>query len=415
MKRYVIVGNGAAAIGCLEGIRSIDKASAVTIVSKERHHTYCRPLISYYLEGKTDLARMMYRPADFYEEKSCTVIYGECAERIDAEGKRVILHNGAAMDYDALCVTSGSSPFIPPMNGLDSVNKKFTFMTLDDALDIEKAIDKDSRILIIGAGLIGLKCAEGLSGRVGSIIVTDIAGRVLSSILDDQSARLVRGRLESEGISLLLGESVSLFEGDTAVMASGKRIEFDILVIAPGVRPNASLIRDIGGACGRGITVDKHMRTSLPDIYAAGDCTESTDISDKTVKVMALLPNAYMQGRCAGVNMAGGESVFDKATPMNSIGFFGLHIMTAGSSSCPADGGEVYEEITEASIKKLFIKKGRLVGFVLVGDVDRAGIYTDLIRSQTPLDSIDFDMLKKIPNLFAFNPNYREKKLGGVV
>ena len=157
------------------------------------------------------------------------------------------------------------------------------------------------------------------------------------------------------------------------------------------------------------------MRTSLPDIYAAGDCTESLDISDRTVKVMALLPNAYIQGQCAGINMAGGQSVFDKAIPMNSIGFFGLHVMTAGSSTGPEEGGKVYEEVTDARVKKLYIKDGKLAGFVLVGDVDRAGIYTDLIRSGTPLDSLDFEKLKKIPNLFAFDAKSREKKLGGVV
>jgi NAD(P)H-nitrite reductase large subunit len=290
-----------------------------------------------------------------------------------------------------------------------------SFMTLDDALAIEGEVSKDSRVLILGAGLIGLKAAEGLHGRVGSITVTDISDRVLSSILDEECAALVRSKLEQEGVSFMLGESVTLFDSNVAVMSGGRHVQFDILIMAAGVRPNTALVRDIGGVCGRGITVDEHMRTSLPDIYAAGDCTESLNVSDKTIKVMALLPGAYMQGHSAGINMAGGESVFDKAIPMNSIGFFGLHIMTAGNRITPGEGGEVYEEVTDKGIKKLYVKGGKLVGFVLVGEVDRAGIYTDLIRSGTPLDRVDFDRLKKSPDLFAFDAKYREKRLGGVV
>ena len=195
-------------------------------------------------------------------------------------------------------------------------------------------------------------------------------------------------------------------------MKSGVVLDFDILVLAVGVRANSSLVRDAGGICGRGIEVDDRMKTSLDCVYAAGDCTESTDISDGMVKVMALLPNAYMQGRCAGINMAGGDAVFDNAIPMNSIGFFGLHIMTAGTRD---PDGEVYEEISGENTKKLFTKNGYLTGFMLIGDVDRAGIYTSVIRNRVLVSEIDFDSLKKVPNLFAFNAEYRRKKLGGVV
>ena len=157
------------------------------------------------------------------------------------------------------------------------------------------------------------------------------------------------------------------------------------------------------------------MRTSLDGVFAAGDCTESVDVSDGKVKVMALMPNAYMQGRCAGVNMAGGDNCFDNAIPMNSIGFFGLHLMTAGSRTGSGEGGEVYEEKGKDSLKKLFIKDGRLIGFILIGQVERAGIYTDLIRKRTPLDSVDTEILKKSPGLYVFSEKTRGQKLGGVV
>lgn len=414
--RYVIIGNGTAAAGCIEGIRSVDAEGQITVISAEKHPVYCRPLISYYLEGKTDTKKMLYRPEDFYEKNNCTVLYSKKATKIDRAKKSVTLDDGSALSYDALCVATGSSPFVPPMEGLDGVKNKFSFMTLDDALSLEAAITKDSRILIIGAGLIGLKCAEGISalGAAG-ITVCDLADRVLSSILDAKGAALMQRRLEeAAGISFLLGDSVSRFENDVAFMKSGKRVEFDILVLAVGVRANIALFRDIGGACGRGITVDDHMKTSVDGIYAAGDCTESKDISDNSIKVMALLPNAYMQGKCAGENMAGGDSVFDNAIPMNSIGFFGLHAMTAGSRAPQEDGGTVFDESDTQSIKKLYVKDGRLTGFMLIGNTDRAGIYTSLIRNKTPLDTLNFEMLKKMPTLYAFGKDYRKDKLGGV-
>ena len=270
-------------------------------------------------------------------------------------------------------------------------------------------------MLIIGAGLIGLKCAEGLSGRVASITVCDLADRVLSSILDSDCAALMQSHLEKNGISFLLGDSVSGFDGGTALMKSGKSINFDVLVLAVGVRANISLVKDAGGETNRGIIVDGSMKTSLPGIYAAGDCAEGIDISCGQRKVLAILPNAYMQGKCAGVNMAGGSEVFDKGIPMNSIGFFGLHAMTAGSCFTGKDGVGLYEERDGGSVKRLYTKDGLLTGFVLIGRSERAGIYTSLIREKIPLDLIDFEILKKTAALSAFSPESRRKKLGGVV
>ena len=410
MKRYVIIGNGTAAVGCIEGIRSVDTQSPVTVISEEKHPVYCRPLISYFLEGKTDTKRMNYRSGDFYEKMGCEVLYGEKAVKIDSKAKKVILESGSEIPYTDLCVAAGSSPFVPPFAGLEKVGRKFSFMTLDDALALDAAVSESSRVLIVGAGLIGLKCAEGLAGRVASITVCDLADRVLSSVLDAECAAVMQKRLEENGISFMLGDTAERFEENEAVMKSGKTVTFDILVLAVGVRANTALVKDIGGEVNRGIVVNDRMETGVDGIFAAGDCTEGNDISCGTKRVLAILPNAYMQGHTAGVNMAGGGEVFDKAIPMNSVGFFGLHAMTAGSYD-----GEMYEEKGEGKLKRLFIRDGRLVGFMLIGETERAGIYTSLIREQTPLGTVDFEMLKKIATSFAFSPEIRRKKFGGVV
>ena len=415
MKEYVIIGNGVAAAACIEGIRSTDTTAPITVVSEENHAVYCRPLISYYLENKTDLQKMNYRRESFYADNGCKVLYGKKALSIDPDKKTVALDDGRELSYTKLCVATGSSPVVPPTEGLETVKEKYSFLTLDDALALEKAVDKTKTVLVVGAGLIGLKCAEGLKDRAKNIVVCDLAPRVLSSILDDECAAPVQKHAEKAGLTFLLGNTVSKFDGNTAYMKNGEKVDFDVLVLAVGVRANVGLVKAAGGEVGRGIYVDMAMKTTLKDVYAAGDCTESYDISFGGRRVLALLPNAYLQGRTAGVNMAGGKTAFENAVPMNSIGLFGLHMATAGSYFNKDMGGSSYEYKTETGVKRLYVKDGYLSGFILLGDVDGAGIYNSLVRNKIPLSEIDFEAVCKTPQLAAFSVNYRTKVLGGEV
>ena len=410
MKNYLIIGNGTAAVGAIEGIRSVDTDGRITVISSENRHVYCRPLISYLLEGKTTKEKMLYRPEDFYTKNSVDVLYGEKAVKLDPAAKTVTCESGKTVSYDSVCIAAGSTPFVPPVEGLEKVKKVHTFMTLDDAEALEQDLTPDAKVLIVGAGLIGLKCAEGIRGRCASVTVCDLAPRVLSSILDDDCAAIMQAHLEKAGVSFLLDDTAERFTETTAYMRSGRELDFDVLVMAVGVRANISLVKDAGGECNRGIITSENMSTSLNDVYAAGDCVEGYDITSDTRKVMAIMPLAYMQGRCAGINLAGGEDSITNALPMNSIGFMGLHCMTAGTYT-----GECYEEKSGGKIKRLFTENGLLKGFILIGDTARAGIYTAMIRNKTPLDTVDFELLKLSPSLAPFGPAYRKEKLGGEV
>ena len=405
---YVIIGNSAAAVGCIEGIRSVDREGGITVISDEPYHVYSRPLISYLLYGKTNEERMKYRPDDFYETNRVKPLLGVRAVKIDSGRKAVQLANGDSIPFDRLLIATGSRPFVPPMDGLDAVEKKFSFMTLDDAKALETAITKESRVLIVGAGLIGLKCAEGILDRVGSIEVVDLADRILPSILDEAGSAMVRKYIESKGIRFHLSDSVAKFGSGSALLKSGGKIDFDVLVLAVGVRPNTQLAADIGCKVGRGVTIDERSATSVPDVYAAGDCCECFDITDKCERVLAILPNAYLQGETAGVNMAGGSRSFGNAIPMNAIGFFGLHIITAGSYN-----GDAWVQTSEKEYKKMVTKDNLLKRRILIGNVSRAGIYTSRIRSQIPLDTIDYELIREKPQLMAFTREDRAVRLGG--
>lgn len=406
MKNYVIIGNSTAAIYCAEAIRSEDKTGNITIISDEPHHTYGRPLISYLLYGKTDLQRMKYRPDDWYEVNKIDKKLGVKAVKIDADKKCVLLETGEKVPYDKLLVATGSRPFVPPMPGLEEVKEKYSFMTLNDALAMEKNFTAADDVLVIGAGLIGLKCLEGIYHRVKSVSVVDMANRVLPSILDETGSAIVQKNLEEMGVRFYLSDSAARFTENTALLKSGKELSFTKLVLAVGVRPNIELVKEAGGACDKGIRTDDKQKTSLPDVYAAGDCVTSHDIAADCDRILALLPNAAYQGKTAGLNMAGKETVFDNAVPMNAMGLFDLHMITAGVYE-----GESYEERGENTYKKLFWKDNLLKGFILIGNVERAGIYTSLLRNRTPLDSVDFELLKKDPRLAAFSIEYRREKL----
>jgi len=419
--KNVIIGNSAAGIGAVEGIRAaeaagkIDKQSEITVITDEAHHTYSRPLISYLLLGKVTEETMKYRGDKFYADNNVTLLAGVTVTKIDADKKQAALSKGGSISYDKLLVATGSSPFVPPFAGLDTVKDKTTFMSLNDAnlLDEMLSKKKDAKVLIIGAGLIGLKCAEGIAKRVSKITVVDLAPRILSSILDEEGAKIVQNHLEKQGIEFKLASSIKSFNVDKAEFENGETINFDALVLAVGVRPNTSLLKDIADI-DRGIIINEKSETSAKDIYAAGDCTQSKDVSSGQNKIMALLPNAYMQGECAGINMAsnnGNGKVFNKAIPMNAIGFFGLHMITAGNYT-----GDFYEEqkIEKGSYKKLFYDVNKLNGYILIGNVEKAGIYTSLIRECTPLDSIDFKLIREKPGLMAFTKEARMEKLSGV-
>ena len=408
--KYVIIGNSTAGIAAIEGIRTIDKSGDITVVSSEKHHCYGRPTISYYLKGDIKREDMLYRPVDFYEKMGVKLMLGETATEINTADKQVVLKSGKNVEYDKLLVATGSRPFVPKMDGIDKVKKVFNFMTYDDMLALESVLAKDKIVLVVGAGLIGLKCVEGILERVRSVTVVDLADRVLPSVLDSEGAAFVQNKLQERGIKFVLGDRVTEFAEKYAKLKSGMEIPFDILVIAVGVVPNAELVKDAGGDCNRGIVIDAQCKTSLTDVYAAGDCAEGYDSSIDKNRVLAILPNAYFQGRCAGINLAGEENSFEIGIPMNAVGFFGLHVLSAGVYE-----GECLQKKYKDGYKKLFVKNNRLVGFILIGNIARAGIYTSLIRNKTDLNTLDKALLFDEPQLMAFSEETRKCKLARMV
>ena len=408
--RYVIIGGSAAAIGCIEGVRSVDKTGEIILITGETEWNYSRPLISYLLEGKTTRDKMWCRPDSFFTRNGVTVKAGVLATALDAGDRTVRLSTGERLAYDRLLAATGSRPFVPPIPGLETVERTFCFQTLSDASSLAEALRPESRVLILGAGLTGVKCAEGIRGLCAQIAIADLAPRVLPAVLDDTAAAMVQARMEEKGVRFYLNDSAAAFRGNTARLQSGTELEFDVLVTAVGVRPNTQLVADAGGAVDRGILVDGRCATTLPDVYAAGDCAQGYDAVSGEKRMLPLWPNAVLQGETAGINMAGGRADYTQGIALNASGVFGLHMVTAGSYE-----GESFTVQRDGSYKRLVTADGVLKGVIMVGDVSRAGIYTDLIRKKKPLSEIDFDLIRESPQLMAFSQKDRRVQLGGEV
>ena len=408
--RYVIIGGSAAAIGCIEGVRSVDKTGEIILLTGETEWNYSRPLISYLLEGKTTRDKMWCRPDSFFTRNGVTVKAGVLATALDAGDRTVRLSTGERLAYDRLLAATGSRPFVPPIPGLETVERTFCFQTLSDASALAEALRPESRVLILGAGLTGVKCAEGIRGLCAQIAIADLAPRVLPAVLDDTAAAMVQARMEEKGVRFYLNDSAAAFRGNTARLQSGTELEFDVLVTAVGVRPNTQLVADAGGAVDRGILVDGRCATTLPDVYAAGDCAQGYDAVSGEKRMLPLWPNAVLQGETAGINMAGGRADYTQGIALNASGVFGLHMVTAGSYE-----GESFTVQRDGSYKRLVTADGVLKGVIMVGDVSRAGIYTDLIRKKKPLSEIDFDLIRESPQLMAFSQKDRRVQLGGEV
>ncbi len=413
--QYVIIGNSAAAAGCIEGIRKHDKKGGITVISDETHHVYSRPLISYYLAGKVTPENMYYRKKDFYEKNNVKTILGQKMTAIDPDKKSVSLENGESVAYDKLLIATGSSPFVPPINGLKDQDNVFTFLKYDSALGIEKLVSKQAKVVIVGAGLIGLKAAEGLAPVVGSVDVVELAPRVLPMILDEQAALPMQKHMEQNGVSFHLGITADAVTGnkkvEKVVLKDGTELPCDILIMAVGVRPNTAEAKKAGVEVNRGIIVDGRMRTNVKDIYAAGDVTESVDLTSGERKIMALWPNAYAQGHAAALDMCGAKNEFAGVFPMNAVGFFGLSVITAG-----IQGGEETQVLSKndeqtGDMRRFIVKDDRLVGMILLGDVDRAGIYTYILSEKIPLSSLEKKLTDDNFGLMAFEYEKMKERL----
>jgi len=417
---YLIIGNSTSAIACIEAIRERDREGSVAVVSDQREHCYCSPLITYVLAGKVPEDRMAYRPADFYETMQVTTHLGVEATDIRPREHQVVLSDGAVIGYGKLLLAVGGTPIVPDMPGID-LEGVFTFTRHADMSRVREYVKTGHvrQAVVIGGGMIGIKVAEAFAAMDIETTIVELMDRVLAQALDETGSQMARRSLEDHGIRVVTSSGATSVGGgsgkvQSVTLDSGSRLPAQIVIFAVGVRPSTSLAEKAGISINRGILVDDHMTTSDPDVYAAGDCTEGYDPLLGEARPIAIWPGAYMQGEVAGKNMAGQDESYVGSIPMNSIQVCGLPTISVGLIS-PPEGAEILEHLSPdgAAYRKAFIVENKLVGALLVGEIDRAGIITGLIRQGADVSSFKHKLIERDLGLLALPKQYRKHMVSG--
>jgi len=392
-KRIVIIGGVAAGTSAASKAKRIDPEADVKIIQEESVVSYGACGIPYVIEGIiSNFEELIERPPDVFKSKyDIDTIVNTRAYKIDRFRKQVYatdLRDGkeTIIDCDSLIVATGARAVIPNIKGV-SQNGVFFIRNYGDALKFnDSTITKHAHSCIIaGAGLIGLEMAEafkkrGQTGRRGDMMdvtVAEMADHILPTMLDKNMAKIVERELEANGVKVLLGERVEEIlgrDGDVkGIKTNTKReIDSDFIVLGTGVRPNSEMARDAGVELGyaNAIKVDEFMRTSIPDIFAAGDCATARSYITNKDMYLPLGTTANKQGRVAGENAAGGNAKFRGIAGSAITKVFDLFIGKTGLTSEEAlrEGFDPVEEMIESITRAGYLPGNKPIWIKIVAD-----------------------------------------------
>ena len=376
MERFVIIGAGAAGIAAAQTLRDFRPKDMITVLSiDEKVHSRC--MLHKYLGHERDEQGINFVAADFFEKNDIYHIPCQTVSRIDTQAKTVYYGESYSIPYDKLLISTGSGFFIPPIPHFREAPNVFGFRDLSDAMKIDAAFARGKRVFIVGSGLVGLDAASALAERGADITIAEMAPRVMPLQTDEYAAGVYQKAFEAHGCKFLLGIGASdaVVDGEgnitEVILSSGEHVPCDFIIMAAGVRPRIQIALDSGIKAERAIEVDDHLRTSAPDVYAAGDCTGLSGV----------WPDAMAQGKAAAENMAGLDTVYEKPCPFkNTSNFFGVTMLSAGRLDL-TEGAEILVHKTPGEYKKAVITNGRLTAYLSLGDISNQGLYLYLIRT----------------------------------
>ena len=382
---YVIVGTGAAGMAAAERIRLYKKDVNLIMMSIDEH-SHSRCMLHKFLGGERTAEELSFVEPDFFEKNEIYWGKGQKALGLDTEKKQIRMENGY-QPYDRLLIATGSVFGIPPINHFRTASNVYGFRDLSDAQKIDEAVKKKNakHVFIVGSGLVGLDVATGLMERGVKVTIAEMAPRVMPLQTDDTAAKAYQERFEAHGARFLLGIGASdsivndQNEITAVVLSNGETVECDFVICAAGVRPNMEWLKDSGLAMERGITVDSHMRTSAPDVYAAGDVTGLSGV----------WPNAMDMGRVAASNMCGADVEYtDRYCMKNTSNFFGLQMLTIGDINAQVEGADIYVQESRDCYKKAVVNDGVLKSILIQGDISHTGHWQYLIKNGINLNDI---------------------------
>jgi nitrite reductase (NADH) large subunit len=385
MERLVVVGNGMAGVACVEQILKYSPNLDITVFGDETHVNYNRIMLSSVLAGEKDADEITLNGWEWYQENNIQLRLGVRITGIDMENGLVIGDDGSQTRFDKLLLATGSSPFIPPIEGIDKEGV-LTFRNLDDTRALIGLAAPGVRAVVIGGGLLGLEAARGLQIRGAEVTVVHLLDSLMNMQLDPAGGLYLQTKIEQLGVRVLTSKSTKALLGNGHVQgvrfADGETMEADLVVVAAGIRPNVDLGRKAGVAVNRGIVVNDYMETSDPRVFAVGECVEHNG------QVYGLVAPLLEQGKVLAATLTGNRGPqFTGWTPAAKLKIMGVEVFSAGEV-IERDGVDVvrYEDRSLGIYKKLLVKDNRLTGCILVGDASDSHRYMEWLRGQTDLE-----------------------------
>lgn len=389
----VIVGNGMAAARLVDELAKTALGRyAVAVIGDEPRLAYNRVLLSSVLAGETASHEIELRPAAWWRDRGVTVKYGSVVSEIDVGRRELKIAGEESIEFSRLVLATGSAPLRLNVPGAD-LSGVHTFRDSRDVDLLLTLAAKKKRVVVVGGGLLGLEAAYGLAKAGAPVTLVHLMDRLMERQLDAPAAALLKSLVERKGIQILLNASTAHIHGGASVkaveLADGRRVEADAVIFAAGIRPNTQLAKDAGISVNRGIVVDDQLQTSVPNIFALGECAEHRGIC------YGLVEPAYEQGRVLARHLAARDAAYQGSVVATNLKVSGVSVFSAGDFMGGADGSEaiLLNDIRRGTYKKLVIADGQLTGAVLIGDVTDALWYLELIRSRQPIAQIRAAMM----------------------
>ncbi len=358
----VIVGAGQASAEAIASLRSKNCQDKIVLIGEEDSLPYQRPPLSKgYFKGDIEPENLLLKAHTFYEQANIELKLGCRVDSIERNNKTLLLNNGEVIAYDKLILATGTRPRALP-NIEEAKNNIFYLRTKSDVDKIKKHHRPHSKMLIIGAGYIGLEIAAAAAAQQTQVTIVEAADRVLARVTSPVLSEFYQKLHRDNGVDILLSTQVKGFISDdngTKVILDNKTVEFDIAIVGIGVLPNSELASDANLACDDGITVDQYTRTEDPDIYAIGDCSNHpSTLYDRRVRLESV-PNAIEQAKVAAANLCG-ESAIHDSVPWFWSDQYNIKLQTVGLLQ-GYDQIVLRGDIEKQKFSVFYLKQGQLI------------------------------------------------------
>jgi nitrite reductase (NADH) large subunit len=399
MRRYLIIGNGVAGARAAVKIRETDAKGEIHIFTEEAYPFYYRVRFPEFVAGEVTIKDLTIHTKEWYQGRDISLHLEEPITEVHPDKKEVVSKNRRAYQYDLLLMATGGTAFVPPINGVEKKGV-FTLRTMKDAIGMKEFSEKVSQAILIGGGLVGLESGGALLRRGIKVAVIEHNPRLLPRQMDTEGAKILQTRMEAMGFSFFLNGQSDEILGKEKVegvrLKDGRIVEGQMAIISAGVRPNLRLVKEMGLETKNGILVNDQLETRTKDIFAAGDVAEHRG------RIYGIWPAAQRQGEIAGVNMAGGNIIYEGTVVSNTLKVVGVDLTSSGEID--AEGRlecVVKSDPAKQIYRKVTFKEDKIAGCILLGMVKGSSEILSAIEKKTNVkdlkDSIleeDFDFKK---------------------